>query len=122
MAKQKRRPPDPDLLTRLARDMALAVRLFFDRRVGTMAKLIPLAMIGYIISPLDLIPDLFLPFGVFDDLSAFLVGLQLFIRSAPPEVVQEYREGKRKGYYDDAPRRAEPPQVLEGEYEIRDDE
>ncbi|MBI5960256.1 MAG: DUF1232 domain-containing protein, partial [Chloroflexi bacterium] len=87
MSKQKRQPPNPDLLDRLWSDLLLAGRLIFDRRVSGMAKLIPLAMIAYIFSPIDLIPDFLLPFGIVDDLSAFLVGLQLFLRSAPPGVV-----------------------------------
>lgn len=123
MAKRKQQQkPNPDLLARLFNDMALAGRLIFDRRVAGTAKLIPLLIIAYIISPIDLVPDLLLPFGVVDDLSAFLLGLQFFIRSAPPEVVREYREGKRKGHYDEVPRRHDHAQIIEGEYEIRDDD
>ncbi len=123
MAKSKRQQqPNPDLLARLFNDMWLAGRLLFDRRVGGAAKLIPLVVIGYIISPVDFVPDIFLPFGLVDDLTAFLLGLQLFIRSVPPDVVREYREGTRQGRYEEAPRRHDAPQIIEGDYEIRDDE
>jgi len=126
MTKRQRQQqkPNPDLLARLFSDMSLAGRLVFDRRVAGTAKLIPLAIIAYIISPIDLVPDLLLPFGVVDDLTAFLLGLQMFIRSAPPDVVREYREGKRQGHYDEVPHRHDPPpqgQIIEGDYEIRDD-
>lgn len=123
MAKQKRTqaPPDADLLSRLFKDMAVAWRLFFDRRVSGTAKLIPLAMVAYILSPLDLIPDILLPFGIADDISALVIGLQLFLHSAPPGVVDEYRQRfkpKRDRHGSDA---VEPgTQIIEGEYEVRE--
>lgn len=123
------RPPDPDLLTRLFRDLALAARLVFDRRVSGKAKLIPLAMLAYLLSPIDLIPDIFLPLGVVDDITALLVGLQLFIHSAPPDVVREYREGRRRTQAERLrlhetpdPRRAGQGRIIDGEYTVRDDD
>ncbi len=122
MAKQKRTeaPPETDLLGRLFNDMALAWRLIFDRRVSGTTKLIPLAMIAYILSPLDLVPDVLLPFGVVDDLSALVIGLQLFLHSAPPGVVDEYRQRRKRkrGQISDA---VDPgSQIIEGEYEVKD--
>jgi uncharacterized membrane protein YkvA (DUF1232 family) len=78
----------------------------------------------YILSPIDLIPDLFLPFGIVDDLTAFILGLQLFIMNAPPDVVEEYRTGKKRhAIRDEAPpdTQGKSPQIIEGEYEVRDD-
>ncbi|MEP0763295.1 MAG: DUF1232 domain-containing protein, partial [Chloroflexota bacterium] len=102
-------------------DTVLGWRLLFDRRVSGSAKLIPLLVIFYILSPIDLLPDVLLPFGVVDDLSAFLLGLQMFIRSAPREVVDEHRGlGPRR-----QPGGYTPPQnaqIIEGEYEIRDED
>jgi len=118
MSKQAKSKPNPDLLTRLWRDIVLTGRLMVDRRVGGMLKLIPLAMIAYIISPLDLIPDVFLPFGIVDDISALLVGLQLFIHSAPPDVVAEYRGQIPRGMAQDKPKR-DLPTIIEGEYDVR---
>lgn len=122
--KRSQNPPSPDLLTRLFRDVSLAMRLVIDRRVGGMTKLIPLLTMLYIISPIDLVPDFLLPFGIVDDLSAFVVGLQMFIHSAPPDVVKEYRTGKtRPAIHEEAPRSktSNAPQIIEGEYEVRDD-
>ena len=121
MAKQKRNA-DPDLLARLWNDMTLAGRLLFDRRVGGVVKLIPVLTILYILSPVDFIPDIFLPFGVLDDLTMFLVGLQLFIHSAPPGIVQSYREQRGQGR--ETKSFTPPPEgkVINGEYSIRDDE
>lgn len=110
MAKEKRKQaPSPDLLSRLFNDAVLAWRLILDRRVSAAVKLIPVAMIAYILSPIDLIPDFLLPFGVVDDLSALLLGLQLFLRSVPQDVVEEYRRSKRK---------KNGPFIIEGDYEV----
>ena len=115
---------NPDLLSRLVSDLILVIRLMFDRRVSTTAKLIPLILVLYIISPIDLIPDMFVPLGIVDDLTLFVIGLQLFIHSAPRAVVQEYRQGRKK--------RAKPEPkaiehdhtvtIIDGEYTVREDE
>lgn len=124
MAKQshQRKPPNPDLLTRILKDVALCTRLMFDRRVSSTAKLIPLAMLGYLISPLDLIPELaFGPLGIIDDVTAVLVGLQLFIHSAPPDVVREYREGKPPPH--ERPLHpGKEPTIIEGDYIVHHDD
>jgi len=121
MAKQKR-SADPDLLSRLWSEMTLAGRLIFDRRVGGVVKLIPVLTALYILSPIDLIPDVFLPFGVLDDMTAFFLGLQLFIHAAPPGVVQSYRE--RRGQGRETKSFSPPPDahVINGEYSVRDDD
>jgi uncharacterized membrane protein YkvA (DUF1232 family) len=115
MAKSKRQTShEPDLLARFWNELVLAVRLLLDRRVGGTAKLIPVAILLYILSPLDLIPDVFLPFGVVDDITALLIGLQLFIHSAPPDVVAGYRQRGKRQPSDDVT-------VIEGEYTVRKD-
>lgn len=116
---KQKQPPEADLLRRLWDDLAVAGRLILDRRVSGTAKLIPVAMIAYVLSPIDLIPDFLLPFGVVDDLTAVLIGLQLFLHSAPPDVVEEYRRRFKHKHGDDAfvP---DESQVIDGEYEVRE--
>ena len=97
---------NPDLLSRLISDLILVIRLMFDRRVSSTAKLIPLVLLVYVISPVDLIPDMFVPLGIVDDITLLVIGLQLFIHLAPRDVVQEYRQGRKKRA---APRRAPQP-------------
>ncbi|HET8917665.1 MAG TPA: DUF1232 domain-containing protein [Candidatus Binatia bacterium] len=53
-------------------------------------KLIPLGILGYLILPVDLLPDVFQGLGRLDDLVVLLLGLRLFLRLCPPEVVQEH--------------------------------
>ncbi len=122
MSKQSRKNYDPDILSRLWSNLMLSARLLFDRRVGGTTKLIPLLAALYILSPIDLVPDLLLPFGVVDDLGALLLGLQLFIRNAPPEVVEEYR-GRVADFAGTAQRRVRPDQqnVIEGRYQVKDE-
>lgn len=124
MANQKPQH-NPDLLSRFISDLVLVIRLMFDRRVSTTAKLIPLVMLVYIISPLDLVPDVFVPFGIVDDLTVLVIGLQLFIHSAPPGVVEEYRGGGKKKRAVREPQEIEHDHnvtIIDGEYSVREDE
>lgn len=124
---------DPDLLGRLINNMVLSGRLLFDKRVSLGAKMIPLVMCLYILSPIDLIPDIFLPFGVLDDITVFLVGLQVFIQNTPQDVRDEYRGKKKKSKLNVAPgtvieddgqdgdAQKKLPVVLDGQYEVKED-
>ncbi|HVO69411.1 MAG TPA: YkvA family protein [Aggregatilineaceae bacterium] len=120
MAKQKRKTHDPDVLSRLWSNIVLAGRLLFDSRVSGVAKLIPLLLVIYILSPVDLIPDVFVPIGIVDDLTAFLVGLQLFILCAPAGVVAEYRHKPERRPHKATPK-PDDPRIIEGDYIVHDD-
>jgi len=120
MAKPPQKTHDPDLLSRLLGNLVLAGRLLFDGRVSGVAKLIPLLMVIYILSPVDLIPDVFVPIGIVDDLTALLVGLQLFILCAPADVVAEYRHGPDRSPRQETPK-ADDPRIIEGEYIVHND-
>jgi uncharacterized membrane protein YkvA (DUF1232 family) len=68
----------------------LVWRLWRDRRVFWLWKLIPIGGALYVVFPLDFIPD-FLPVaGQVDDLGIFLGSLWLFQELCPAEVVQEH--------------------------------
>jgi uncharacterized membrane protein YkvA (DUF1232 family) len=78
-------------LGNLARQARLVWRLFRDRRVSGWVKLIPIAGLAYLLSPIDLLPDLLLPgLGELDDLTIILVSLKMFVDLAPPELVREH--------------------------------
>lgn len=74
----------------LPKFLKLFLRLFKDPRVSLAPKLAPLGVLGYLILPVDLLPDVVLGLGQLDDLLVLLLGLRLFLRSCPPEVVQEH--------------------------------
>ena len=69
--------------------LRLAWYLLVDERVPLTAKIVPALVAAYVLSPLDLIPDVFLGLGQLDDLAIFMLGLQLFINVCPPEIVEE---------------------------------
>jgi uncharacterized membrane protein YkvA (DUF1232 family) len=123
MAKQQQQH-NPDLLSRLISNLILVIRLMFDRRVSSTAKLIPLVLLVYVISPVDLIPDMFVPLGILDDITVLVIGMQLFIHSAPPGVVAEYRQGGKKRAAPET-KKIEHDQnvkIIDGEYTVREDE
>lgn len=84
---------DVSFLGTLGDRVAVTFKLLFDKRVSIWSKLAVVASIGYIISPLDFIPDVILPIGIADDVGIFgvlLVILSLFIQIAPVDVVREH--------------------------------
>jgi uncharacterized membrane protein YkvA (DUF1232 family) len=69
----------------------LVLRLMSDRRVTFFLKLLPIASLVYLVSPVDLAPGLALPIiGALDDAAVLWIGLSLFMSLCPDEVVQEH--------------------------------
>jgi uncharacterized membrane protein YkvA (DUF1232 family) len=82
---------NPGTLRMLYERAVLTWRLMRDDRVDLLPKLIPVAAIAYVLSPLDLLPELLIgPFGAVDDIGIVLLALSLFIQAVPPDVVQEH--------------------------------
>jgi uncharacterized membrane protein YkvA (DUF1232 family) len=77
-------------LQELLRQVRLAWRLFRDPRVGWSLKLIPPAVLLYLLSPIDLFPDAVLGLGQLDDIAVLMLGIKLFIELCPSEVVREH--------------------------------
>ncbi len=101
-------------LLALRRNLRLAWRLLRDPRVPMLAKLpVPLALL-YVISPVDIAPDLLPILGQMDDLTVVLLALALFLRVCPPLVVQEHL-ARMAGY----PSPDEKPgKIIDGDYEV----
>ena len=76
------------LLKRDVHALYLASR---DPRVPWYVKAIALVVIGYALSPIDLIPDFIPVFGFLDDAILLPLGILLVIRLVPPEIMVEYR-------------------------------
>ena len=70
----------------------LAWRLLRDQQVPFAAKLVPLGVAAYILSPIDFIPDAILGLGQLDDLAVILLGVQVFIAIVPRAIVQRHRD------------------------------
>ena len=89
-------PYDPNaekgltFLTGMLKRLQLMWMLLFDSRVPFWSKLVIPAALLYLISPVDFIPDVILGFGQLDDLGVILLGIALFIKLAPQDIVQGY--------------------------------
>ena len=71
--------------------LKLIMRLMGDSRVNVFLKLLPLASLGYLILPADLIPVV--PFiSALDDAAILWVGSTLFVELCPDDVVQEHKQ------------------------------
>jgi uncharacterized membrane protein YkvA (DUF1232 family) len=86
--------PNLDSLNVLQR-IQLALNLMRDDRVaGWIKKVGPAAILAYVLSPVDVIPDFLLGPGQVDDLGIIAIGLvillRMLVRFAPAEVVDEH--------------------------------
>ena len=69
----------------------LIVKLLGDGRVSPWLKILPIGGILYMLSPLDIIPDIAFPvIGELDDLAIIWLTNHFFIELCPPEVVREH--------------------------------
>ncbi|WP_242927737.1 YkvA family protein [Pontibacter vulgaris] len=62
-----------------------------DPRIPFMAKAVLVITVAYAFSPIDLIPDFIPVLGYLDDLILLPLGIWLWIKLIPPEVLHEYR-------------------------------
>jgi uncharacterized membrane protein YkvA (DUF1232 family) len=76
----------------------LAWGLFRDNRVPLPLKAGLLGVLAYVASPIDLIPDFIPGIGMLDDLVLLLAALEMFVRWAPPEVVEDIENRYREGH------------------------
>jgi uncharacterized membrane protein YkvA (DUF1232 family) len=74
--------------------LALAAR---DPRTPMFAKVIVVCVVGYALSPIDLVPDPIPVLGYLDDLILLPLGIALAIRLVPEEVMRESRAAAISG-------------------------
>src|SRR6476661_5399936 len=63
-----------------------------DPRVPWYAKALAVAVAGYALSPIDLIPDFIPVVGYLDDVIIVPLGIMLVVRLIPPDIMAEHRE------------------------------
>jgi uncharacterized membrane protein YkvA (DUF1232 family) len=102
----------------LIRNVQLAWRLFWDRRVPVWAKSVPVLSLAYVVLPMDFAPDWILGLGQMDDLAILFLGVRAFIALCPPALVASHRKDIR----DNRPANAGEGDVVDGSYEYLDDE
>lgn len=78
-----------DLLLLLPDLTVLLIRLMRDDRVPVGAKLVAMLGVGYVVSPIDLMPGLlFGPLGAVDDLLVVTAALSRLVNEVHPDVVR----------------------------------
>ena len=87
--------------TEMTKRLRLVWQLYWDGRVPMWTKLVLPAALLYLISPVDFVPDVILGLGQLDDLGVILLGIALFIKLCPPEIVQAYLDRIEFGDIDD---------------------
>ena len=70
----------------------LSWALMMDNRVPLPLKVIPILAVAYVISPLDLIPDIVPILGQLDDIGVLMLALASFNAMAPADVVEEHKD------------------------------
>jgi len=82
--------PQGNVLRDIFQQVKLAYNLMLDPRVNLVTKLIPLAALGYLVLPPDILPDIIPVVGQVDDVFVLIFGLRMFFEFAPSEVVSEH--------------------------------
>ena len=98
----------------------LVFRLMLDRRVPLRTKLIPVVALIYLVSPFDIVHDMIPALGRIDDLLAIVLGILLFLVTAPHDVVVEHIRGRRPDDDDDANPDSDNA-VIDGKYRYVDE-
>jgi uncharacterized membrane protein YkvA (DUF1232 family) len=71
----------------------LVYRLLKDERVPTRSKALLVVVTGYLVSPIDFIPDMIPGVGQFDDLLVAALALDQILNRVPEHVVTEHWDG-----------------------------
>jgi uncharacterized membrane protein YkvA (DUF1232 family) len=106
----------------LVEDLRLAWRLMQDERVPWLTKVIPVAAVVYVISPIDFIPDFFLGLGQLDDIAILLLALKTFISLSPQSVVDQYLSSFKKSESGRPTSTIDDSNCITAEYRVLDDE
>ncbi len=109
------------ILLRMTGVPRLVGKLMLDRRVPWKLKLLLPAAIAYVISPIDLVPDMLSVLGRLDDVLALLIPLALYTGMAPKEVVTEHLRSGRAGPQARHRNPRSDPTVIDGSYRVIDD-
>ncbi|HEV2131881.1 MAG TPA: YkvA family protein [Longimicrobiaceae bacterium] len=89
---------DRALVAELVRDIPCFLKLLgllvVDPRISRVDRVIVVATIGYVVMPIDLVPDFIPFFGMLDDLYLLALALNRLMRNAGPEVLRDHWDGR----------------------------
>jgi uncharacterized membrane protein YkvA (DUF1232 family) len=81
-----------DSAKHLKREIHALYLAYKDPRVPWYAKVFTMCVVGYALSPIDLIPDCIPVLGYLDDLVLLPIGIWLALKMIPPHVLEECRQ------------------------------
>lgn len=94
-------PAQGGAMRNLVQRLKLIGRLMADSRVSIFVKVLPLASLGYLFLPADLIPVV--PFiSALDDAAILWIGSTLFVELCPDDVVKEHMQALGSNIEDDS--------------------
>jgi uncharacterized membrane protein YkvA (DUF1232 family) len=112
-------PKNKGFFQDLVMQFKLILRLMSDRDVNFLLKILPIASVIYVLSPIDLIPEIALPLvGYVDDAAVLWLGLTLFVALCPDDVVKKHREALENvlhGTWRDAPEKSSGEMIEAGD-------
>jgi len=103
----------------------LAWNLFRDPNVSPWLRFgLPIIGLVYLISPIDIVPDVIPVLGQMDDVAILMLLTQLLITLAPDNIVEMYRQASQAAGFnpEPAPAEAETTTPVEPEEEVIDTE
>jgi uncharacterized membrane protein YkvA (DUF1232 family) len=107
----------PGLLLTLFSRLRLAVRLVREPRVPFLIEALPVLVALYVLSPIDLVPDIFPLLGQLDDLTLVVVTIGTFLRLCPPEPVAFHQAAiARRAKYSPMPAGDNVDNVIDAEW------
>jgi uncharacterized membrane protein YkvA (DUF1232 family) len=80
-------------ITLIPNTAKLVTRLVRDPRVSIRRKIPIAAAVGYILSPIDIIPNSILGIGMFDDAIVVSLGLNALLANTDPTIIREHWDG-----------------------------
>ena len=94
MSELPKRPRNMNEAVDTVRKLPTYARLIWglarDERVTGHQKAVLAGIAAYLAFPIDIIPDFIPVIGELDDLAILILGLDWFMRNAPPQVVEEH--------------------------------
>jgi uncharacterized membrane protein YkvA (DUF1232 family) len=85
----------PSQNTGLVHDVVRHIKLIWlliqDKRINVFLKILPVASLVYLVSPIDMLPGMVVPVvGALDDAAIIWIGTSLFISLCPEDIVNEH--------------------------------
>ncbi len=82
-------------VNRLKTEIYTLYLAFSDPRVPWYARVLLFLLIAYMVSPVDIVPDVIPVLGVLDDIIILSLGIYLVTKMIPEGVIEEYRNQAR---------------------------